>query len=209
MQRYKLGPDWQPIKIEVNLDIPEEIDVNKFKATGPQDGEELIPAEEEGSSNTAGGGSSSKVEISEAALSQLMDMGFGMNGCKRALMKVGGSDTEAAMNWIFEHNMDPDFNDPIPEDDGGGAAAASGGGGVDDAVVMSLVESLGCFTIDQVRVALQETNGAAERAADWLFSHMVREIGAIGFHCKRLLANDCYVLLTRGLLFIRTRCITG
>ena len=172
MQRYKLGPDWQPIKLEVNLDIPEEIDLNNLKASGPQDGEELVPAEAESGGS---GGSSSKVEISEAALSQLMDMGFGMNGCKRALMKVGGSDTEAAMNWIFEHNMDPDFNDPIPEGDGGGgAAAASSSAGVDDAVVMSLVESLGCFTIDQVRVALQETNGAADRAADWLFSHMVR-----------------------------------
>merc|ERR1712216_43030 len=28
------------------------------------------------------------------------------------------------------------------------------------------------FTIDQVRAALKETNGAADRAADWLFSHM-------------------------------------
>merc|ERR1712150_97571 len=69
---------------------------------------------------------------------------------------------------------DPDFNDPLPEPSAGGAAAAAGGGsdGVDDAVVMSLVDSLGCFTIDQVKAALKETNGAADRAADWLFSHM-------------------------------------
>ena len=171
MQRYKLGPDWQPIKLEVNIDIPEEIDLSNFKASGPQDGEALVPDEEESKP------AASQPEISEAALSQLMDMGFGMNGCKRALMKVGGSDTEAAMNWIFEHSMDPDFNDPIPENDGG--AAPQSGGGVDDAVVMSLVESLGCFTIDQVRVALQETNGAADRAADWLFSHMVRAVGSL------------------------------
>ena len=50
-----------------------------------------------------------------------MDMGFSMNGCKRALTTVGGSDVEAATNWIFEHNQDPDFNDPMPEP---GAAAA-------------------------------------------------------------------------------------
>jgi ubiquitin carboxyl-terminal hydrolase 5/13 len=86
-------------------------------------------------------------------------------------MAVGGSDADAAMNWIFEHNMDPDFNDPLPES--GGAAAAAPAGEDNDAVVMSLVESLGCFTIDQVRTALKETNGAADRAADWLFSHMV------------------------------------
>ena len=38
---------------------------------------------------------------------------------------------------------------------------------------MSLVENLGCFTSDQVRAALKQTGGAADRAADWLFSHMV------------------------------------
>ena len=162
IQRYQLGPDWQPMKLEVNLDIPEEVDLSSYKSKGPQDGEELVP-EESGSPAAAPG----KPEINEAALGQLMDMGFGMNGCKRALMAVGGSDPEAAMNWIFEHNMDPDFNDPLPE--AGGATTAEG---ADDAVVMSLVESLGCFTIDQVRAALKETNGAADRAADWLFSHM-------------------------------------
>jgi ubiquitin carboxyl-terminal hydrolase 5/13 len=170
IQRYELGPDWQPIKLEVNLDIPGEIDLSEYKATGPHDGEELVPDVEESSKSPI-----SKPELSEAALSQLMDMGFGMNGCKRALTAVGGSDAEAAMNWIFEHNVDPDFNDPLPESDDAPAAASgsSDGGGVDDAVVMSLVESLGCFTIDQVRAALKETKGAADRAADWLFSHMV------------------------------------
>ena len=163
-QRYELGPDWQPIKLEINLDIPQEIDLNDYKATGPQEGETLVP--EEDSSPAA----AAQPEINEAAVGQLMDMGFSLNGCKRALLAVGGSDADAAMSWIFEHNMDPDFNDPLPES--GGAAAAPAGEG-DDAVVMSLVESLGCFTIEQVRTALKETNGAADRAADWLFSHMV------------------------------------
>jgi ubiquitin carboxyl-terminal hydrolase 5/13 len=178
IRRYKIGSDWQPVKLEVNLDIPEMIDLNKYKTKGPQDGEELVPEESDGAAAIVTG-PPAHPEISEAALGQLMDMGFQMNGCKRALMKVGGSDTEAAMNWIFEHNMDPDFNDPLPEP---GSEAPNGGAllnGVDDALVMSLVESLGCFTIDQVRAALQETRGAADRAADWLFSHMDDLDGAI------------------------------
>jgi len=174
IQRYELGPDWQPIKLEINLDIPEEIDISQYKSKGIQDGEELVP--EDGETPPPSG--IVKTEISEFALSQLMDMGFGMNGCKRALLAVGGSDSEAAMNWIFEHNMDDDFNDPIPEDNGA-SAAPEASAGADDAVVMSLVESLGCFTIDQVRAALKQTNGAADRAADWLFSHMDDLDGAI------------------------------
>lgn len=164
VQRYQLGPDWQPIKLEVNLDIPQQLDLKAFRAKWPEN-DDLVPEESESPTNA-----SPSVEISEVALSMLMDMGFSMNGCKRALTKVGGSDTEAAMNWIFEHNMDPDFNDPLPEESSGAAGASSSG--PDDAVVMSLVESLGCFTIDQVKFALEQTQGAADRAADWLFSHM-------------------------------------
>ena len=103
-----------------------------------------------------------------------MDMGFSLYSCKRALTAVGGSDIAAAMDWAFQHNTDADFNDPLPETPGDGNAATAGtsASNVDEGVVQSLVENLGCFTADQVRAALQETNGAADRAADWLFSHM-------------------------------------
>ena len=175
IQRYTLGSDWTPQKLEVNLDIPQEIDITALKVTGPQDGEDLVPEEEEATATTIAD-LNAPPAIDEGALGQLMDMGFSYNGCKRALTAVGGSDVEAAMNWVFEHNTDPDFNDPMPEGEGATGAATTSGddSGVDEGVVVSLVENLGCFTMDQVRAALKETSGAADRAADWLFSHMVR-----------------------------------
>ena len=48
-------------------------------------------------------------------------MGSTMNGCKRVSAAVGGSNVEAAMKWVFEYNMDPEFNDFLPE----GSATAS------------------------------------------------------------------------------------
>ena len=84
------------------------------------------------------------------------------------------------MNWVFEHNADPDFNDPVPEGGAAAPAAAPKSSDVDETVVMSLVENLGCFTADQVRAAVKHCSGAADRAADWLFSHMVRK-GIIAF----------------------------
>jgi len=183
MQRYELGPDWTPKKIEVNIDMPHSIDLNDVRSKGPQDGEDIAPEQDEEASpaNNAAAATSAHPSIDEGALVQLMDMGFSMNGCKRALTTVGGSDVEAAMNWIFEHNQDPDFNDPMPEADASAPASTTEGGadGVDEATVMSLVENLGCFTADQVRAALKESNGAADRAADWLFSHMDDLDGAI------------------------------
>jgi len=173
MQRYELGPDWTPRKLEVDIDVPLEIDLSEYNSRGPQEGEALVPSEELESQTSSGGGGNATPKIDEGAMGQLMDMGFGFNGCQRALAKVGGSNVEAAMNWIFEHSTDPDFNDPLPDDD---VAMADGNDSssndVDEGVVMSLVENLGCFTADHVRAALKETGGAADRAADWLFSHM-------------------------------------
>jgi ubiquitin carboxyl-terminal hydrolase 5/13 len=181
IQRYELGPDWTPRKLEVNIDVPDEVDFGPLKSSGPQDGEDVVPDESEGEGSANGAEASQpQVNIDEGAVAQLMDMGFGMNGCMRALNAVGGSNVEMAMNWIFEHNSDPDFNDPLPES--GAASSSSGLGdesGVDEAVVTSLVQNLGCFTSDQVRAALKESDGAADRAADWLFSHMDDLDGAI------------------------------
>ena len=92
---------------------------------------------------------------------------------------VGGNNIEAAMTWIFEHNSDPDFNDPLPEESNNNANANSDGPSVDEGIVSSLVANLGCFTADQVRAALKECGGQADRAADWLFSHMDDLDGAI------------------------------
>jgi ubiquitin carboxyl-terminal hydrolase 5/13 len=176
IQRYTLGADWTPQKLEVNLDIPEEFDFSSFKTKGPQEGEDLIPDEEDKPTSSAD--INVPPPVNELSLAQLMDMGLSFNGCRRALVAVGGSDTNAAMNWVFEHSTDPDFNDPLPEP-GDAPAAASGDSGVDEGVVVSLVENLGCFTMDQVRAALKETGGEADQAAEWLFSHMDDLDGAI------------------------------
>ncbi len=171
MQRYELGDDWQPHKIEVEIDVPEEFFFHKFRGLGPQDGETLVPDEAEGRGDSSSNPPPASA-IDEGALGILIDMGFNMNGCKRALLAVGGSDVDAAMNWVFEHNDDPDFNDPLPERTTVIAAAASNSA-VNETVVMSLVDDLGCFSADHVRAAVKHCSGAPDRAADWLFSHMV------------------------------------
>lgn len=103
IQRYELGPDWTPVKLEVNLEVPEELDLTKYKNSGPQEGETLVPDEDERPKSSSA--SARSTTIDEAALSQLMDMGFSLNSCKRALNAVGGSNVEAAMGWVFDHNV--------------------------------------------------------------------------------------------------------
>jgi uncharacterized UBP type Zn finger protein len=37
-------------------------------------------------------------------------MGFSIEGCKKALINTGNNNIEAAMNWVFEHQSDLDFD---------------------------------------------------------------------------------------------------
>jgi ubiquitin carboxyl-terminal hydrolase 5/13 len=164
--RYTLGADWTPQKLEVNLDIPQDLDLAAYRSEPPREGEDLVIDDDMPISATP-----QTPSIDENAVAQLMDMGFTFNGCKRALTAVGGSDVEAAMTWVFEHNMDPDFNDPLPEGDET-AATSVDSDGIDEGLVMNLVENLGCFSVEHVRAALKHSGGASDQAADWLFSNM-------------------------------------
>lgn len=102
IQRYALGADWVPVKLEVDLEVPQEIDLTFLKSMGVQEDEVLVPDQ---ASSTEKSSAESGPAIDEAALSQLMDMGFSLNSCKRALVAVGGNNVEAAMSWVFEHNV--------------------------------------------------------------------------------------------------------
>ena len=134
MQRYQLGPDWQPIKLQVELDIPQELDLTAWNSTGPQPGEDLVPPDDDNEMTAGSKNQAASPVIDEVALAQLMEMGFSLNICKRALAAVGGSNVEAAMGWVFEHNTDPDFNDPLPDN-----SASTDASGVDEGVVVVTV----------------------------------------------------------------------
>lgn len=105
--KFAVNDNWVPYKLDVEVPMPDEIDLSKSQATGQQPGEELLPEEEK------------PVEVKEpfvpdeAVLSQLVDMGFSRNGCTRALFETKNSGVEAAMNWVMEHMGDANFNDPF------------------------------------------------------------------------------------------------
>jgi ubiquitin carboxyl-terminal hydrolase 5/13 len=63
----------------------------------------------------AAAASAARIEQTPNALivEQLMDMGFTENSCKRAAIATRNRGSQEAMEWVFEHGDDPDFNDPI------------------------------------------------------------------------------------------------
>jgi ubiquitin carboxyl-terminal hydrolase 5/13 len=164
MKRYDVNERWEPVKLEVEVLMPEQLDLEAYRAKGLQPDETELPEEEPGAGGQKGGAKELDMEM----VSSLMMMGFSDNACKRAVRAVGSSGVEAASNWLMEHMDDADFNSPLEEQEG---AAPQGGDNTVSPEAIANVAMLG-FTDEQAKAALLSTNGNPERAADWLFSRM-------------------------------------
>lgn len=158
--------NWVPAKLDIPISLPPN-DILEFTAahqsTGLLPGEEKLPDE-----GAAGAGAPALPEFNQAAMNQLLGMGFPEIRCKKALLATGNEDAEAAMEWLFGHMDDSDIDDPIVMQ-----PAASGGGQQQpepSAEQVEMLVDMG-FTSAQAKKALRETSGNAERAVEWLFSH--------------------------------------
>eukprot|EP00644_Phytophthora_capsici_P006176 jgi/Phyca11/116963/e_gw1.32.12.1 len=175
MRRFYVAEDWTPKKLEVDVKVPESFSLNRFVSKGLVDGEEELPEAPVATSTE----SAASDTADEVLVTQLVSMGFSENGCKRAAIATGNSNAEAAMEWIFSHMEDPDFNDPPAP---AGAAHKSD----DDSVNMEHVSNLMAmgFAEPHAKCALKQTDNNPDRAAEWLFSHMDDLDGAVA-QCER------------------------
>ncbi|KAI9911296.1 hypothetical protein PsorP6_009052 [Peronosclerospora sorghi] len=155
MRRFYVDDDWTPKKLEVDVKVPEHLSLTRFLSAGLVDGEVELPTASESDGTDA---------ADNGLVAQLVAMGFSENGCKRAALATGNANAEAAMEWIFRHMEDPDFNDPPP------APTAQKESPVNTELVANLM-AMG-FTEAHATCALKQTQNNPDQAAEWLFSHM-------------------------------------
>lgn len=43
LKKFTLREDWVPIKLDVSVEMPEELDISHLRGNGPQDGESILP----------------------------------------------------------------------------------------------------------------------------------------------------------------------
>lgn len=195
MKRYYVGEGWIPRKLDVLVEVPDKINLESLRSNGPQPDEQLQPEDVDmdrdtaTSRNTGADTGTSTTDARPAAdpglVQQIMSMGFSENGSKRAALATQNQSAEAAMEWVFSHMEDPDFNDPIPEpapaqpqlQQATAVAAATAAAAPPEGHV-EMLQSMG-FTDVQATAALQACSNNIERAADWLFSHMEDLDGAV------------------------------
>ncbi|KAK8879132.1 ubiquitin carboxyl-terminal hydrolase 14 [Apiospora arundinis] len=150
--------NWVPRKVDVPVIVGDEpFDLDAYLSPGQQSDEEVLPDEP---ANAA-----PAFVANEAAVEQLMAMGFPKNRAEKALHATGNSDANTAMEWLFGHMEDPDIDEPLVL-----AASAGSGGAEVDQEKIEMVCGMG-FSMPQARKALRETGGNVERAIEWIFSH--------------------------------------
>lgn len=163
MKKFTLREDWTSVKLDVSVECPDEIDVGMLRGYGLKQSEELLPELEEGAAPKP-------PPIDEVVLDQLMQMGFPVEACKKAIFHTKNTGLEAASNWVMEHITDPDFSDPFVIPGVEKATTGASGAFVPDANGLEMLMGMG-FTEKQATKALKETQNNIERAADWIFSH--------------------------------------
>lgn len=157
LKKFTLREDWTCVKLDVAVDIPDILDLSGLRSTGLQPNEELLPEADVLPPQPA---------FDEGVMQQLIEMGFPIEACKRALFFTKNSGMESATQWIMEHIGDNDFGDPFVPPGTNSSANAF----VADPNGLEMLMGMG-FNTAQATKALKETNNNIERAADWIFSH--------------------------------------
>lgn len=161
LKKFTLREDWTCVKLDVAIEIPDQLDLSALRSTGQQPNEELLPDLDK---------APPQPEYDQNIMSQLFDMGFPAEACKRACFFTKNSGLEAATEWLMQHISDSDFGDPFVPPGTGASAQVSGF--TPDPNGLEMLMGMG-FNTSQATKALKETGNNVERAADWIFSHQM------------------------------------
>uniref|UniRef100_A0A3Q1F3Z5 Ubiquitin carboxyl-terminal hydrolase n=1 Tax=Acanthochromis polyacanthus TaxID=80966 RepID=A0A3Q1F3Z5_9TELE len=179
VKKFTFGVDWVPKKLDLAIDVPDFLDLNRLRATGLQAGEEELPdlmppivLPED----------TRAPEIDETAVMQLAEMGFPLEACRKAVYYTGNMGPEMAFNWIIAHMEEPDFAEPLllpsmmdpgpSTSDSPLGTAPLGSSPPEESI--AILTSMG-FPRNHSIQALKATNNNLERALDWIFTHPEEE----------------------------------
>lgn len=160
LKKFTLREDWTCVKLDVAVEVPDQLDLSALRSTGQQPNEELLPELEQ---------APPQPQLDENIIAQLIDMGFPIEACKKAAFFTKNVSLEAATEWIMMHIADSDFGDAfVPP----GTNASSKSAFTPDPSGLETLMGMG-FGVAHATKALKETNNNIERAADWIFSHQM------------------------------------
>ncbi|KAG7457683.1 hypothetical protein MATL_G00229800 [Megalops atlanticus] len=188
IKKFTFGQDWVPKKLDVSIDVPDTLDLSSLRGTGLQPGEEELPevappplmtpdVEVKGILGFHGTEEDDSLYspllspvLDDSTVSQLSEMGFPIEACRKAVYCTGNTGIDAAMNWVMGHMDDPDFSAPMVLPGCGSAPGTTPTETISEEHLATIV-SMG-FSRDQATRALRASSNVLERAVDWIFSHL-------------------------------------
>eukprot|EP00124_Ichthyophonus_hoferi_P005737 Ihof_evm1s928 gene=Ihof_evmTU1s928 len=159
VRRFYLSDDWTPKKMEVSIEVPDQLDLSSHISKGIQPDE--VPLVESTETEPEEPIISYDDEEAKQVIDMLKSAGFSENACEKAYRATKGRGTEEAMNWLLSNIDDATLNEPIMK--------ARSSMEVDEKDV-AMIQSMG-FTERQANKALLATGNNVERSIDWLCSH--------------------------------------
>uniref|UniRef100_A0A8C7LSB5 Ubiquitin carboxyl-terminal hydrolase n=1 Tax=Oncorhynchus mykiss TaxID=8022 RepID=A0A8C7LSB5_ONCMY len=201
VKKFTFGQDWVPKKLDVSIDVPDTLDLTALRGTGQQPGEELLPEVAPPPLMTPDVEVKAPV-LDDSTVSQLCEMGFPLEACRKAVYYTGNTGIDAAMNWVMGHMDDPGraiigwcllrnyllANFPsicgpthpkLSQFDFSaplvlpGTSSAPGTTPTESISEEHLATIVSMgFSRDQATRALRATSNVLERAVDWIFSHL-------------------------------------
>uniref|UniRef100_A0A8B9J5S3 Ubiquitin carboxyl-terminal hydrolase n=1 Tax=Astyanax mexicanus TaxID=7994 RepID=A0A8B9J5S3_ASTMX len=169
IKKFTFGLDWVPKKLDVSIDVPDTLDLSALRGIGQQPGEELLPEVAPPPLMTPDVEVKAPV-LDDSTVSQLCEMGFPLEACRKAVYYTGNTGIDAAMNWVMGHMDDPDFSAPLVLPGCSSAPGTTPTESISEEHLATIV-SMG-FSRDQATRALRATSNILERAVDWIFSHL-------------------------------------
>jgi len=145
IRKFTISQNWTPVKLDVRIVAPDELDLEWLKGHGQQPDEEPLPELPAGAAAGAGVAAAAPAAAalvpSEEIVAQLVSMGFDIEGSRRAAFHTQNRGVEDAMNWVLEHMGDADFSSPFvaPAPAGAGAADATTTSAIDESQVEMIV----------------------------------------------------------------------
>ncbi|KAH3900695.1 related to Ubiquitin carboxyl-terminal hydrolase 14 [Saccharomycodes ludwigii] len=154
--------DWQPVKTSSELEIPEVIDLSKYRIQPLSANETLIDDDDDEDDQDASFTPNFEV------LNNLKEMGFSENACLRALFNTNNTnDSETIVNWLFQHVEDSDLNEPFEVPKKNSKTVLTG---IDEISLNNMI-SMG-LPLKLCQKALIVNNGNVNNAVEWVFNNM-------------------------------------
>ena len=106
--RYYIDKHWTAQKYEVEVPVPESIDISFMRGKGLQTNEEELQSDTP---------KKAKMEAKQEIVDAIVSMGFATkNAAIRAALAVQNANADMAVGWLMEHMTDPDINDTIHDE---------------------------------------------------------------------------------------------